>query len=236
MQVLNLRRLLPLGKVQHDQHGFLAEKTKPGQQLVFIFTDLDIAQGNIIAERLVKTFEQHPFAFDDGLVAADAFFLLFDQMLQFTFDGDQVIEGQFAIHGLDVAQGIDRLIHMGHIFVLENTHHVDQAVHLGQLVEQCARDAATLAGTAIQTSDVDVGHLGIDGLLGDEHLRQFIHTRVGNIHDRCVHFDLAAGRAGRLAATGERVEEGCFPRLGESDDSETHMRKSLTLTDLLDIL
>jgi hypothetical protein len=39
-----------------------------------------------------------------------------------------------------------------------------------------------------------------------------------------VHFDLAGGSAGGLAAARKGVKERCFSRLGETNNSKTHIQ------------
>ncbi len=88
-----------------------------------------------------------------------------------------------------------------HVLILKTAHHVDEAIHLGELVEQRAGDAG-FTGAAIQPGDIGIGHLGVDGLFGLEHGGEPVHARVGHIHHGGVHFDLARGDAGGLACRG----------------------------------
>ena len=134
----------------------------------------------------MEAFKQHGFALDDGFIPPDALFALFGQPFQLALDGDQVVQDEFAVHGRQVAGRVDAAVRVRDIVIFKTAHHLDKAVHLRQLVEQCAGDAG-LAGAAIQPGDIRIGHLGVDGLFGFEHFGEAIHPRIGHIHHaRCV--------------------------------------------------
>ena len=88
-------------------------------------------------QHCVETFEQFVFAIDDGFFPAGAFLAFFRQAFQLAFYSDQVIQDEFGVHGGDIALRIDASCGMRHFIRFEAAHHMDEAIHLGQVVEQC---------------------------------------------------------------------------------------------------
>ncbi len=211
------RGSLPFRKVEHHQHGLAAEEAKTGQQFIFFGGNGHVPQRFFGGEFLLEALEQGHIAVDGGLFTPAALLAFFVQALQLALDGDQVVEDKFAVHGGQVTPWIDGFLDVGNIFILEAAHDVDKAIHLGKLVEQSARNAG-LTGAAIQAGDIGVGHLGINRLLGFEHGRKPVDPRIRHVDYGGVDFNFTGGGAGRLGATGERVEQGSFSGLGEADE------------------
>ncbi len=103
--------------------------------------------------------------------------------------------------GIDAAHGVQDTV------ILEAARHQDEAVHLGQLVQQLTGDAA-FGRTGLQPGDIRIGHLGIDRLLRLEHLREFGHARVRDIHHRGMDFEASGRGGGGRVAARQGVENG----------------------------
>ena len=71
---------------------------------------------------------------------------------------------------------------------------------------------------------VDVGHVGVDDLLGLEHLGKAGKALIGHLDDADVELE-AAVAAGVGMAAGERVEHGGLAGTGEPHDGDLHARK-----------
>ena len=136
---------------------------------------------------------------------ASAFFSFLGKPFQFPFDRDQIVQDQFAVHGLDIPQRIDAAGRVGYLIVFKTADHMDESIHLSKLVEQCSGDAV-LARAAVQTANVHIGDLGIDGFLGLEHLGELVHPGIGYIDHGGVHFQFAGDSAGGDGSAGKCIE------------------------------
>ena len=200
---LHGRGLLPFAQVEQHQQRLAREEAKASQHFFFFGAQLDGAQRLLVAEGLFKALEQSRLALDDGPLAPAALLALFGQALQLALNGDQVVDQQLGIHGGDITRRVDAASRVRHIGVLEAAHHVQKAIHLGQLVEQRARDGRL---RAFQAGDIGIGDLGIDGLFGLEHGRKAVNALIRHIHHAGVHLEAPAAGGQRLVAAAEGVE------------------------------
>ena len=99
---------------------------------------------------------------------------------------------------------------------------MDESVHPRNAVAQLA--AEPLLGHAlIESGDVGVGHLGVDGLARLEHVAQAVDAHIGYVHHRGVEFQLAAGAAGRgRFAAGQCIEDSGLTAVWEADNTKFH--------------
>ncbi len=89
---------------------------------------------------------------DAFLVAAASAFLRLDQP---ALEAVEVGQHQLGLHHLDVAQRIDRALHVSDVAVLETAQHVDDGVDLADVGEKLVAETLALRGTPDQPGDID---------------------------------------------------------------------------------
>ncbi len=139
---------------------------------------------------------------------------------QALLDDREVGEGEFEVQGLDVAQGIDRVLGVGHVGVGEGADDVDEGLPLGQVAEQLPAEA--LLGDALrQPGDIDVLHVGGDDLLGLEDACQHVQAAIGDLDGRQIRLVLGGGiSADGGFGTGQGVEDGRLAAARQADDDQ----------------
>ena len=152
--------------------------------------------------------EQHSLFFVQGFIGA-AFFAFVNQSFQFAFDGDEIVEQQFAQHGIHIALGVHASVGVHHQVAFKRADDEQEADHLRELIQQLPGDAA-FGGPSLQSGNIRVRHLGVDRLLRVEHLRERVHARVWHIHYRGVDFEASRRGGRRRVAARHRVEDGCL--------------------------
>ena len=108
--------------------------------------------------------------------------------------------------------------------VLERAHDVEQRVAVAQPGEVVGRQLLgpdPALGRGRRRGQVDVGHVGLDDLLGLEDLGQAVEPLVGHLDDADVEGDPAVA-AGLGVATGQGVEDGRLATPGKPDDGDLH--------------
>ena len=146
--------------------------------------------------------------------------LFFLQPGQFLFNLDLVIENKFLVHAAQIADGIHAALRMGNIFIQKTTHHMDETIHLGKLVQQGAGNLGF--GTTLQTGNIRISHLGINGFARFKNGGKLIHPFIRHIHHGGMHFHPASRCSDGLFSAGEGIKNGGFSGLGQSNDSKAH--------------
>ncbi len=137
----------------------------------------------------------------------------------------QVGHQELEVEPLDVAQRIHAPVGMRVGRVLERPGDVEQRIRVAQPAEVIGRQllgADMALGRGRWRGQVDVGHVGLDDLLGLEDGRQRVEARVGHLHHADVERH-AAEPAGLGVTAGQGVEDGGLARAGKPDDGDLHV-------------
>ena len=200
---------LIFGLIEDHNLRLATEKTKAGENLVFLGGEFVMAQRQFLVQHCLKPLKEIDFSLDDIPWAAHTASVFFLEPLKAALNHYQVVEDELGIHSLNVAQGIDAASEMWDAGVLELPHHVQKAVHLRQLIDHHSRQTCT-AGAAIQASNVGIGDLGTHDLLGVVNLTELIHPWVGHVHHESVNFHLTGGHIRGDVGTRERFIKSGF--------------------------
>ena len=146
------------------------------------------------------------------------------QLGQAVFQMLDVGQHQFDLDRLHVGNGIDLAGHVDHVGILEAANHLQDGVDLTDVREKLVAEALALARPLHDARDVDQLEGGGDHLLRRDVFGDLREAAVGHAHHPLVGLDRAEGvvRALRGLRHGERVEEGAFADVGESDDACFH--------------
>ena len=159
----------------------------------------------------------------DSLSPPLAFFSQSDGALLERFE---IGEHQLRLDDVDIAQGIDAVLDMGDVTVLEAAHDMGDGVAFADIGEELVAEALTLRGAAHQPGDIDEGEPRRDDLLRAGDLRQHVEARVGDCDIADVRFDRAEWIVRRLRGRRlrQRVEERRLADIRQADDAafETH--------------
>ena len=132
----------------------------------------------------------------------------------------EIAEDQFEVDGFDVAQGIDRALHMHDIAGIEAADHMDDGVDLADMRQELVAQALALGRALDQSGDVDELDGGGGELVGLVHLRELVQPRVGDRNHADVGLDGTERIVGGLGAgVGDGVEQRGLSDVGQSDDS-----------------
>ena len=137
------------------------------------------------------------------------------------FDQGEVGEGEFELHGFDVAGGVDALGGVGDGVVVEGADDVDQGVEQAESVEESVgrrfAAAAQCAGEAC-AGEIDDVQGGGSGLARAVEVGESLESFVGRRHDAFVGV-LVCAEAGGAVGAGEGVEESGLAGAFEADES-----------------
>ena len=212
--------LLP--DVDEQEERLCGEELGAFEELAVVVGELLGADGDVVFEAGFQPFEEGleaegAFALA-GLHGADFGF----EALEAALDDGEVGEGEFEVHHLDVAVGVDRALGMGDRVVAEGADDMDEGVHAGEVVDELPRRPLAFAEGLAGSREVDV----LDGCVGDffrpVEAGEGVDTLVGDVDDADV--GLAGGRVGADlgGAAGDGVEDGGLAGAGEADDAELH--------------
>ena len=141
------------------------------------------------------------------------------------FEDGHVGEGELQLQRLDVAIGVDRLVHVSDGGVDEGARDHEERVAALKDVQVLAADALALAGALGRCGNVDVLHLGGHDALGLGYLREHVDARVGHLDHADVRLSAAGAEARRVGvASGDGVEDGGLAGAGESEDADSQGR------------
>ena len=82
-------------------------------------------------------------------------FIAFLRPLEPLVDGLEVLEAELGVDGRDVGDGIDRVLDVDDVVVLEAAHDVGDGVGLADVGEELVAEALALGGAAHEAGDVD---------------------------------------------------------------------------------
>ncbi len=115
---------------------------------------------------------------------------------------------------------------MGDVGILEATHHMRDRIDLADGGEELVAEALALRGAAHEARDIDEGQPGRDDLAGPRDLRQLVEPGIRHRDLADIRLDGAERIVRRLRRRGlrQRVEQGRFADIGQSDDTafESH--------------
>ena len=137
----------------------------------------------------------------------------------------QVLEAELHRDGLDVGDGVDPVLDVDDVRVVEAPRDLDDGVHLADVRQELIAEALALVGAANEARDVDE----VDGR-GDDPIgvNDGVERRepcIGHGDDADVGLDGAERIVRRLGLGGaaderERVEERRFADVREADDAD----------------
>ena len=133
-----------------------------------------------------------------------------------------ISEQEFGFNGFDVAQRIDRTVHMGDVVVLKAAHNLKDGGAFADVAEELVAEAFALAGPAHEPGDVDEVHGGINRFLRVHQIDKRVDAAVGHGNRGLVGLDGAEGvvRGLRVLCLGQRVEKGGLAHVGKADDAD----------------
>ena len=141
--------------------------------------------------------------------------------MELTFDGFRIGQDQFGHYDLGVANRVHFPHVVYYVLVLETTNHVYDRVHLSDIGEELVSQAFSLTCAFHQSGNVHHLDGGWNNRGRSRHFGERFQSLVGNLHDSYVRVDGAEGivRCLRLAALGQRIEQGAFAHVGQTYDS-----------------
>ena len=205
--------------ITDKQHGFCAQQMKRLEQRHIARLDRHRARRHALAQCLEHALDKRQFQFRFAVAAARPP----GRRLEASLHDFEIGEKQFRIDGLDVAQGVDRALHMGDVAVIEAADHMDDGVDFADMAEEFVAQALAAARPAHQPGDVDKfdlrgGHLR--RMLDFRQRRQALvrHRNAGHIG-----LDGAKGivLGRRLCGRGQAIKQGRFPDIRQADDTAT---------------
>ena len=133
--------------------------------------------------------------------------------------GLEVLQAELGLDRRDVADGVDAVLDVDDVRILETADDVGDGVDLADVGEELVAEAFTLAGAADEACDVDEANRRGQRALGVDDLGQGVDARIGNGDDAHVRLDRAEGVVGRLGVTAQRVEEGALTDVRKAHDA-----------------
>ena len=149
-------------------------------------------------------------------------FGVLDELL---FHRGQIGQRQFGVDGLDIGDRIDLSRDVHDIGVFETAHHMGDGVGLANVGQELVAQSFAFGRSGHQPGDIHELDDRRNDFLRLDDLGQLLQARIGHFHDADVGLDGAEGIVLRRdARLGQRVEEGGFAHIGQSDDAafETH--------------
>ena len=153
------------------------------------------------------------FQFQFGIAAAGELFRFVDFLLQIF----QIRQHEFGQNQFEIAGGIDLLLDMHHIRILEQADNVRHGIHIADMTEELVAEPLPLARAFDKSGDVDKLHCRGDDLRGMFQLDQIIHALVGNRYDSRIRINRAERKIGGYRpAFAQRIEKGRLPDIRQS--------------------
>ena len=133
----------------------------------------------------------------------------------------EIGEHQLGLDRLGVGDGIDAVLDMGDVVVLEAAHDIGDGVHLADVAEELVAEAFALRRAAHEPGDVDEGQPGRQDLRRLADRCQLVEPLVRHADLADIGLDGAERIVGRLRRRRlrQRVEEGRLADVRQSDDA-----------------
>ena len=131
-----------------------------------------------------------------------------------------VLRAELMLNGLEVAHGVDAVVHVDHLLAVKRAHHVEDSIHRLDVGQESVAETGALGGAADETGDV--GDVEIGGIHGGglPDVAEVVVAVVRHRASRLVRFDSAEGKVLRGDRLGrEEVEEGRLADVGKADDA-----------------
>ena len=206
--------------VEHVQKRLGGQQVELAQQCRVNLGARGKERGALVEERLGRERRLvNRFAL---LVVSRLFLQARDGLLQRLHVG----EDQLGLDHLDVRAGVDLSVDVDDVVVGEDSNHLADGIALANVGQELVAQAGALGRTLDDPGDVDEGHRRRKNALGAEHLGQSRQPRVGHWNDALVGFDRGERVVGRQhVITCQRIEEGRFSDVGQTDDSEAQAHR-----------
>ncbi len=160
---------------------------------------------------------------DEGIFVASAGQLA--ELVDAFFGGFEVSEDEFGVDGVDVAEGIDTAFNVGNVAALEAADDVEDGVDFADMGEELVAEAFALGGAADDAGDIDDAEQRGDEFVGGDADADFFEAVVRDGDDADVGLDGGEGViGGERTGVGERVKDGGFADVGQTNDSDFHAR------------
>jgi hypothetical protein len=140
----------------------------------------------------------------------------------------QVGQDQFGDDRLDIAFRRHVPVHVRHVRVGEDPHHLADRIGLADVGEELVAQALALRGAADQAGDVGEPHAGRHDPGRVVQLGQLSQPRIGHADHADVRLDRGERVVrGQRAGPGQRVEQRGLADVGQADnaDRQTHPRE-----------
>ena len=137
-----------------------------------------------------------------------------------------VCKGKFDIYGLDVACGVDPVVDVDDVGVLEAPHDMGDDAHFPDVGQELVAQALALGGSSHETCDInELGHCR-NHLCRRNDADDPVQPRIGDVYPSDVRLDCAeriVGSLGRCAGQGR--ENGGLSHIRKSNDTavKSHM-------------
>ena len=107
------------------------------------------------------------------------------------------------------------------VVVLETADHLDDGVNLADVAEELVAEALARTGALDEAGDVDEFDGGRDELFGAGNLGEHFEAGIRDGDHPDIRVDRAKGIVGGLglACAGDRIEQGGFANIRETDDT-----------------
>ncbi len=136
------------------------------------------------------------------------------------FQNFQIGKYQLQIDSFDIANRVDRAVHMYNVGVLKATHNMDNRVHLADVRKELIAQAFALACPAYKPRNVYKFNYSGRRLCGIIHFRKLCKPFVRYGNNAHIRVDGAEGIVSGLGLSQRhRIKQGTFAHVGQTHDS-----------------
>mmetsp|Transcript_70889 Transcript_70889/g.224431 ORF Transcript_70889/g.224431 Transcript_70889/m.224431 type:complete len:462 (+) Transcript_70889:311-1696(+) len=136
----------------------------------------------------------------------------------------QILAAQLVGDDVEVVHGVDAVLHVHHVDVLEGTAHVEDPVHALDVGEESVAQPLAVGRALDQAGDIPHVQEGRDLGLGLVGLAQPVKAVIWHVDAGLVGLDGAEREVlGRNGAAGEHVEHRRLAHVGEAHDTDLEM-------------
>ena len=214
----------PLPHVQQDEYRLLGEESEAADGLGLVGVEGQVADRGPGLEALVDPAQDDLLALGRLPLRLRTVLAAALQPVEPSLGHREVCEGELQIELLEVAGRIDAAGRVRVGWILERPDDVEQRVGIaqaGQVIGRQLLGPDPALGRGRRGRQVDVGHVGLDDLLGLEDLGESVEPVVRDLDDADVEGDPAIP-AGLGVAAGQGVEDGRLAAPGKADDGDLH--------------